>query len=371
MDPPNPSTPRAGWGRAALVLGLVAALWATEATMDQTPRSPGAPTGRGGPDDLPARLAERVAALCAYPDRSWGRPEALAAAAGSIGASWADLGYRVERQPIPGLDGPYVNLLAFPPGRGWEGRPHLVVAHYDTVAGTPGADDNGSGVAVLLEVSRALAGVPGLPVVFAAVTLEEPPFFDTERQGSWVLASSLRRAGVRLAGVVVLEMVGYYRDAPGSQAYPFPVGRLGYPDRGSFAGLVANRASRRLLAPLAGHLRAAGLPAETLAVPGRGRLLPAVRLSDHAPFWDLGYPAVMVTDTAFFRNPHYHGPGDTPDTLDYRAMARLTRGLAAFLSARGSPPPRRAPDRRAAPRAGLNRPGACATVPGRFAPNSP
>ncbi len=215
----------------------------------------------------------------------------------------------------------------------WGNRPHLLAAHYDAVEGTPGADDNASGVAVLLETSRLLAtSPPASPsYVFAALTLEEPPFFGTDRQGGWVLASSLRREGVALRGAIVLEMVGYFRSEPGSQGYPFPLGFLGYPAAGDFVGIVGNMRSRALVNPLAAAIRRAGLPAETLRVPGRGRLLPAVRLSDHAAFWDLGYPAVMVTDTSFFRNPNYHTPTDLAETLDYHSMARLALGLAGFL----------------------------------------
>lgn len=284
-------------------------------------------------EELAARLRVHVETLATPSGRSWRHPEALAAAARHIQSFWEAHGYRVERQPIPGLGAGFVNLLAFGGQKSWEGSPLLVAAHYDAVEGTPGADDNASGVAVLLEVSRLLAAqrAASRPAVFAALTLEEPPFFGTDQQGGWVLARSLRRAKVALEGALVLEMVGYYRQEPRTQHYVFPLGLLGYPNRGDFVGLVANRRSRRLLGPLGNAIEQAGLPVETLAVPGRGRLLPPVRLSDHAAFWDQGYRGVMVTDTAFFRNPHYHGPGDVPETLDYVSMARLTQGLLRFL----------------------------------------
>ncbi len=281
---------------------------------------------------LAARLQEHTRWLCGFPDRSWRRPEVLRAVARYVEAFWQGLGLRVVRQAVPDLGPDYVNLLALPPGRPEGGIRTLLLAHYDTVEGTPGADDNASAVAVLLETARlADRGLPD--AAFAAVTLEEPPFFDTPRQGSWLLAKRLQALGSPLQRVYVLEMVGCYDTRPGSQEYPFPVNLLGYPDRGDFIGLIANRKSRHLLEPLADSIRATGLSVHTLWVPGKGRLIPPVRFSDHAVFWDLGYPALMITDTAFYRNPRYHGPDDTPDTLDYRSMARLTLGLARCVSA--------------------------------------
>lgn len=284
-------------------------------------------------DDLERRLRKHVEALAVPGGRSWRQPAVLAAAASRIEAFWKAQGYRVDRQPISGFGPEYANLLAFGGEGSWQGSPLLLAAHYDAVEGTPGADDNASGVAVLLEVSRLLTAPRAAagPVVFAALTLEEPPFFGTERQGAWVLAQSLRRSRVALEGALVLEMVGYYRQEPGTQEYPFPLGLLGYPSPANFVGLVANRRSRHLLGPLAAGIEGAGLPVETLTVPGKGRLVPAIRLSDHAAFWDLGYPALMITDTSFYRNLHYHGPGDVPGTLDYGSMARLTLGLARSL----------------------------------------
>lgn len=283
--------------------------------------------------DLDRRLRDHVKALALPGGRSWRQPEVLAAAASRIEAFWENHGYRVERQPIPGLGPDYANVLAFGGDPSWQGAPLLLAAHFDAVEGTPGADDNASGVAVLLEVSRLLTAprAASRPVVFAALTLEEPPFFGTEQQGAWVLAQSLRGSRIALRGALVLEMVGYYRQELGTQEYPFPVGLLGYPSRANFVGLVANRRSRHLLGPLAASIEGAGLPVQTLTVPGKGRFVPAIRLSDHAAFWDLGYPALMITDTSFFRNPHYHGPGDTPETLDYTSMARLALGLARAL----------------------------------------
>ena len=284
--------------------------------------------------DLAERLRGHVNALATPAGRPWTKPKILGAVADSVERFWTELGYRVECQQIPDLAENYVNLIAFPDRRGWEGQPLILAAHYDAVEGTPGADDNASGVAVLLEVSRLFArAIPSnRSVVFVAFTLEEPPNFETPRQGSRVLARQLRRQGIRLKGAIVLEMVGYYRNETGSQSYPFPLGFFRYPDRGDYCGLVANWRSRGLLPDLARSILGAGLPVQRLVIPGKGRLIPPVRFSDHAAFWDLGYRAAMVTDTSFYRNPHYHRPSDTPETLDYDSMARLTLGLVDYLS---------------------------------------
>ena len=285
--------------------------------------------------ELAGRLQSHTRWLCRFPDRSWRRPEVLRAVADYIETFWRGVGLRVVRQEVPDLGADYVNLIGLPPGLSEGGIRTLVLAHYDTVEGTPGADDNASAVAVLLEAAR-LAAPQGLKTVaFAAVTLEEPPFFDTPRQGSWLLAKRLQAGAAPLERVLVLEMVGCYHAEPGTQEYPFPVNLLGYPNRGDFVGLIANRSSRELLEPLAAAVRATGLPVQTLWVPGKGRLIPPVRFSDHAVFWDLGYPALMITDTAFYRNPRYHGPDDTPDTLDYPSMARLALGIGRFLAEGG------------------------------------
>ncbi|GAB4278124.1 MAG: M28 family metallopeptidase [Deferrisomatales bacterium] len=320
--------------RAAFLAALVGGVWSVS---HRTPSGPVEEVGEAcaALDDLAGRLRAHVERLVGMGSRSWRHPETLARAATWIESTWEGLGWRVERQPVSELGQSYVNLIAFPDDRGWEVERVLLGAHYDAVEGTPGADDNASAVAVLLEVSRLVAaGACSRPAVFAAFTLEEPPFFQTPRQGSWVFARTLRREGVALAGAIVLEMVGYYSRRPGSQSYPFPLGWFGYPDRGDFCGLIANRYSRGLLPQLAAAIRGAGLPVETLAVPGKGHLLEPVRFSDHASFWDLGYRAVMITDTAFYRNPRYHGPDDTPETLDYESMARLTLGLARYLGCR-------------------------------------
>ena len=198
----------------------------------------------------------------------------------------------------------------------------VVGAHYDTVPGSPGADDNASGVAVLIELSRILRG---LKIRFVAFANEEAPYFLGPEMGSFVYARE-RGRGVR--AMFSLEMLGYYDDARGSQRYPAPLG-LFYPDRGNFIAFVADlgcfslvRKARRLFR------QGSDFPSEWLAAPG---IVPGLSWSDHWSFRQHGCPAVMVTDTAFYRYPHYHLPSDTPEKLDYDRMAAVTLGLAAML----------------------------------------
>jgi Zn-dependent M28 family amino/carboxypeptidase len=218
------------------------------------------------------------------------------------------------------------NLVAELPGQ--EERPFILVgAHVDAVAGSPGADDNGSALAVLLELARAFSAAPARhPLRLIAFDLEE-----CEQQGSRAYANALKKQGERPRLVIALEMLGYRDARPGSQKYPAGL-RHFYPDRGDFIALIGNLRTLPMLPRLARNIRAA-VPCEFLAVPCRGRVLPDSRRSDHAPFWDLGYPAIMVTDTANMRNPHYHRPSDRIETLDLDFLAAVCTGLAAGLRA--------------------------------------
>lgn len=267
-------------------------------------------------------------------DRSIHRPGNLRAAADYVFQNFVAMGYAPRRQTFTFLGETVANIIA---GDEDPGGYYILGAHYDTVAGTPGADDNASGVAVLLEVAhlaRRLA--PPRPWAFIGFTCEEPPAFFTPFMGSRVYAKQARRQQAKILGMLCLEMVGYYSQAPGSQSLPLPLRLMGYPTTGNFIGLVSDRRSRPLMLRLEAAIKARGvLPAVTLTVPLGGHLLPDVRLSDHANFWDEGYPAVMLTDTAFMRNLHYHGPGDVMDRLDLTAMTELTLGLVNFIACEG------------------------------------
>jgi len=219
----------------------------------------------------------------------------------------------------------FVNLIARP-ARCPSGPRLIVGAHLDTVPNSPGADDDASGLAALLECSRLVGQyAQAAPVEFAVFNLEELGMV-----GSSHYAARLRREQQPVIGMLSLEMVGF-TESEGLQRYPwFLRGR--FPRVGAYLGLAANRRSRGLLGIVERAMRTIdGLPVETLVLPGNGWAFPEARLSDHAPFWDRGYPALLVTDTAFFRNPHYHQPSDTVETLDLAFLERVTQGLVTAV----------------------------------------
>jgi Zn-dependent M28 family amino/carboxypeptidase len=223
---------------------------------------------------------------------------------------------------------PCTNVLTEPVPADEELPLLIVGAHYDSVPGSPGADDNASAVAALLELARwlrpRLAGPEDLRarLQLVAYDLEEYGLL-----GSYAHASALQAAGQPVRGMLALEMLGYIDARPGSQRVPPPLAEL-YPDVGNFIGVVGNETSVALLEETVTALKSIpGLPVEFMAVPGNGEMLQETRLSDHSSFWDLGYPALMITDTSFFRNPHYHQNSDTPDTLNYEFLARVTQGV--------------------------------------------
>jgi Zn-dependent M28 family amino/carboxypeptidase len=205
----------------------------------------------------------------------------------------------------------------------------VVGAHYDTVEGTVGADDNASGVAATLELARLLrTSKLRRTIRFVFFVNEEPPYFQTDEMGSLVYAQKLRRDAVPVSAMISLEMLGFYSDAAGSQKYPPPLS-LFYPNRGDFIGFVGNSESRCLVRKATRMFReSASFPSEGLAAPGSW---PGVGWSDHWSFWQQGYPAIMVTDTALFRNPYYHSHRDTADRLDFGRMARVVDGVGKVI----------------------------------------
>jgi len=266
--------------------------------------------------------------------RNVAHPKSLARAEEYLAETLRTMGHEVRRQTYEAEGVPCSNLIAEVPGVEAGGAMVIVGAHYDTCWTTPGADDNTSAVAATLALARRFARTrPQRTLRFVLFVNEEPPFFRTRRMGSLVYARHCAASNERIAAMICLEMLGYYSDGAGSQRYPLPGLGLAYPRRGDFIGFVSNLRSRRLLRDVIGAFRRhADIPSEGAALPGWA---PGVGLSDHWSFWKAGYAdrAIMVTDTAMFRNPNYHRPSDTPDTLDYARMARVVTGLEAVVRA--------------------------------------
>jgi Zn-dependent M28 family amino/carboxypeptidase len=298
---------------------------------------PAAAVNETPPTDEPLleqRLSSHVVELAgAIGERNVWRPDALRAAARYIRGAFESAGCDVRPQWYVAQGMRCENLEVTLPGT--EGGDEIIVvgAHYDTVPGSPGADDNASGVAGVIEIARALRPASlRRTVKLAAFVNEEAPFFYSNEMGSWVYAQAARRRGDDIRLMVSLEMLGCYSDAPGSQAYP-PLLRWLYPDRGNFIAFVSDLQSRHALDEMVRAFRSSSdFPVEHLASPAA---VPGVALSDHLSFWRAGYPALMVTDTAFYRYTHYHSASDTPDRIDYRRMARVVDGLAKAIALLG------------------------------------
>jgi Zn-dependent M28 family amino/carboxypeptidase len=242
-------------------------------------------------------------------------------------------GYNVTSQEYVVQMRKVKNLIVEIPGATRSNEIVIIGAHYDTVDDCPGADDNSSGVAALLELARLLkSSHPARTVRFVAFVNEEPPWFQTDDMGSLVYAQQARKRNDNIVAAVSLETIGMYSDAEGSQKYPAGFGLL-YPSKGDFISFIGNVSSRPLVREAIGTFReTTRFPSEGAAVPAA---IPGVGWSDHWSFWNQGYPAIMVTDTAPFRNPHYHRPSDTPETLDYERMARVVRGLEKVVEGLG------------------------------------
>jgi hypothetical protein len=220
----------------------------------------------------------------------------------------------------------FSNIIVSIPGVQYPDETVIIGAHYDSVYGTPGADDNASAVAVLLEMCRALKSVsPGRTLKLIFFFLEEPPVFRTEHMGSYVYAKEAKARNENITAMICLEMVGYYSDKKDGQTFPLPLMSMMYSTTPDFIAVVGNLKSRTLVEKVKNSIvKACGIPVETLTSVS---FVPGVDLSDHRSFWKMGYPAVMITDTAFYRNPNYHTENDTIDTLDFNTMADLLKGL--------------------------------------------
>lgn len=283
-----------------------------------------------------------------YP-RSFDMPEHLEAAADYIKKQWSAQGLEVIEQPVHVEGVTYKNLIVKlgPPAD--QTHPLIIIgAHYDShgnaQAGakfdkgyspdthTPGADDNASGVAGLIELAKLLKhNPPNQPVELVAYTLEEPPNYRTSNMGSVWHAQSIQQAATPVKLMISLEMIGYFNDAPHSQDYPFSALSHLYPDAGNFIGLVSRPSdwsqTRQLKAYMSG---ATDLPVHSINTTPR---IQGIDFSDHRSYWALDYPAIMVTDTSFQRNHAYHEAGDTHDRLDYQRMAKVVQGVYSYVTA--------------------------------------
>lgn len=276
------------------------------------------------------RLESHVRTLCSHPaGRNYIEKKGLALARDYIAGQFRSSGYQVEFQvyQIAGED--YANIEVIRPGEAYPDEIVIVGAHYDAVVGAPGANDNGSGVAALLELADRFKNAK-LPrtIRFVAFVNEEPPHFMTGAMGSDFYARHVTSRQENIVAMYSLETIGYFRDDVGSQHYPPPFGFF-YPSQGNFIAFVGNLRSRGLVTRSISAFRAhARFPSEGIAAPA---FIPGINWSDHWSFWKQGYPAVMITDTALYRYPHYHSPQDTPDKVDYDKMVYVVHGIEKML----------------------------------------
>jgi Zn-dependent M28 family amino/carboxypeptidase len=266
--------------------------------------------------------------------RTLAKPKTIQATIGYIEGQWNDMGYSIQRENFDALGDEATNLIVEQSGSKRADEIVLLGAHYDTVAATPGADDNASAVAVLLEVSRLLQKHQGKRTVrFVAFACEEAPYFNLNAMGSQYHARRSRTRGDKIVGMPCLEMVGYYRDDKGSQSIPPLIPRwlrCFFPRRGDFLAAVGNLPSWKLCLQFRRGFKRGSkkMPLFSICLPEKIR---EIRLSDNSSFWDQHYPALMLTDTSFLRNPNYHLETDTPETLDYDRMTQVTLGVAGAV----------------------------------------
>jgi Zn-dependent M28 family amino/carboxypeptidase len=256
-------------------------------------------------------------------------PAKLDAAAEYIRVFWENAGYEVTPQTFRTQNVPCRNLSVEIVGESKPDEIIVVGAHYDTVSWAPGANDNGSAVAVLLELSSLFrAETTGRTIRFVAFTNEEPPFFKTRSMGSQVYAKACKERKENIVAMVCLETIGYYRDKPKTQKYPVPF-RLFYPDTGNFIAVVGNLSSRPLVKAFSRRfMEESDFPVECIATFG---FITGIDWSDQWSFWQCGYPAIMLTDTALFRYPYYHTSEDTSDKIEHYQLSRVTYGIFRAL----------------------------------------
>jgi Zn-dependent M28 family amino/carboxypeptidase len=262
-------------------------------------------------------------------ERNVPRYRSLAAAADFLEASLANPFYNVSRHGYEVVGVTCHNIQVEIQGSDRADQIIIIGAHYDSVEGSPGANDNATGAAAVLALARLLAGKKTSRTLrFVEFVNEEPPYFQSPAMGSLVYAKHCRKRGEKIIAMLSLETIGYYSDQKGSQHYPFPFGLL-YPSTGNFIGFVGNTSSARLVRDIvASFRRHTRYPSEGGALPS---VIPGISFSDQWAFWQQGYPGVMVTDTAPFRYPYYHTRDDTPDKVRYDHMAQVVAGLERVI----------------------------------------
>ncbi|GKS75526.1 M28 family peptidase [Acidovorax sp. SUPP950] len=318
-------------GALALVLfGLLAFVVAMTTMPGSSHRGP-LPAMSAQERELSGRLRRHVTAI-ASTEHNRRHYEALEAASAYIESELAGSGFVVRREEFSVAGKVVRNLEVTIPSPSAPGRSAVVIgAHYDSAQGSPGANDNGTGAAAVLELAKSLkagAETARSDVILVLYTNEEPPYFRTSQMGSVVHAKGLVSRGMTVKAMLSLETMGYFSDEPDSQKYPWPLNQF-YPSQGDFIGFVATTADWRLVRRVVQSFRAqAAFPSEGVAAP---RFVPGVDFSDHAAYLDEGIPALMVTDTAPYRYPYYHTAQDTPDKVDFDKLARVVSGLNSVV----------------------------------------
>jgi hypothetical protein len=253
------------------------------------------------------------------------KPSGLRDSEAYLGGELARLGYKVRRQPYLAGGVECANLDVEIPGSARPDEIVVIGAHYDSIDESPAANDNGSGVAATLALARRFAGRQSARTLrLVCFVNEEPPFFFTDEMGSYVYAKACKDRRENIVAMMTPETIGYYSDVPGSQKYPIPVDHI-YPDRGDFIAFIGMHESAPLIRRAVGSFRThAKFPSIGAGLPS---IVPMVGASDHWSFWCMGYPSLMITDTAPFRYPYYHTRQDTPDKMDFDKMARVVQGM--------------------------------------------
>lgn len=311
---------------AVLILLIVGAVGGTMVKMPGKTHKGPLPPLTPEEKQLADRLHEHVLVLAGQiGERNVAHYHALQDAAQYVGDRLREYGLTVGEQSELVEGRTMVNLEGVLRGSRSPEEVVVIGAHYDSAPGTPGANDNATGVAALVELAARYRKLrPERTLRFVAFTNEEPPYFQSDSMGSMVYARRSRERGENIVGMISLETMGCYSDRRGSQQYPAQLGHF-YPDTGNFIAFVGNMNSRGLLQKAIGAFRrSVPFPSEGVAAPEG---LPGIGWSDHWSFWQAGYPGVMITDTAPFRYAHYHEPTDTPDKVDYEKLARVVGGL--------------------------------------------